>query len=138
MHLELKISDIPLLKTELRKSHPNIKASKRIEAAARGCSYKSYAAMRTDLQRGSIVIEPNNTVFNDYLGLMPNTEKSLRSLSHAFLRLILRQILEIETSLTSHGFDSAIPRFAEDRKLTFEQRIEKFEERRLGSGPIKF
>lgn len=130
MHLEINIDDLPHLKTDLRKSHPDSKASQRIEAAARGCGFKSYAAMRTALEAGPQVVEPYDTVFNDYLGICSKDEKPLRSLSHAVARTAVRRALELESLLTERGFDSVVPQTSREREMTRDQLRAAFKERR--------
>lgn len=130
MHIQFSLADLPALKTDLRRYHPDKTASERIEAAARGFGFKSYAGMRSALEQGDIIVVPDVFAFYDYLELPTDDLEQMRSLSRAVARIAVRRVMAQDASLTSHGFDSAYPRQPNDWKMTVEERKAALQQRR--------
>lgn len=130
MHIQFSLSDLPALKTELRRYHPDASASERIEAAARGFGFKTYAAMRAGLEQNSLVLSPDPQKFYSYLELPTDDLEKMRSLSRALARIAVRRVMNNDATLTAHGFDSIYPRQPDDWKLTIEERKAAFALRR--------
>ena len=130
MHLELSIDDLPYLKTNLKKYHPEAQASRRIEAAARGLGFKSYAALLHKLKQGPTLVEISDANFCQFLEAQEADGTRNRSLSRSMLRIATNKILEQEPRITARGFDSLRPQTNSEMKMSLEERQAAFEERR--------
>ncbi|WP_264942207.1 hypothetical protein [Sphingomonas canadensis] len=123
------MTDLPALKSDLRKANIDVQAARRIEGAARGFGYGSYATMRLALQDGIQVVEPDDAVFADYIGFTAD-EYGPRTLSRALARVAVRSVMEREPQLTERGYDTVWPRFSDERKMTLDERKAAFAKRR--------
>lgn len=130
MRLPFSLADLSALKSDLRKAHPNVPATRRVEGAARGFGFGSYATMRIALLEGPQMVEPNDAVFAGYIGGIAEGENGPRSLSRAVARIAVRRVMEREPQLTDRGFDSTWPITSDERKMSFDERRTAFEERR--------
>lgn len=133
MRLSLEFDDLDFLKTNLKKYHPQISSSKRIEAAARGLGFKSNASFRAALQDTPQEVVINDLIFSEYLSLPSSKAVSLRSLSRSVLRTTAKKILNANPSITFNGFDSTFPHTSEERNMTIPERQAAFEKRRIKS-----
>lgn len=108
MRVTICASDLDTIKAELQLSHPDIKPSLRIEAAARALGYNTYGGLRAALGAGAIEVEPNDACYRTFLDLPAETDRgsSVRPLGRAIARIELRKVLDIQTRLTCRGFDS--------------------------------
>jgi len=108
MRIAISISDIQAIKADLRKAHPETKPSNRMEAAAVGLGFKTYAGFRATLTNGPIFVEPNDSIYYSRLGVSDavGTSCSKRVLSRAIWRIPLCRVLDEHPDLTQCGFDS--------------------------------
>lgn len=130
MQLLLSIDDLSSLKSDLRRSHPDVPSTRRIEGAARGLGFGSHATMLHALSLGPQLVQPNDRGFATYISLGNDCEELPRTLSRAIARAAVRRVMAQELQLTSHGFDSVWPRNPDERKLSRAERQSAFERRR--------
>ncbi len=130
MRLSLSNSDISSIKHHLGKAFPSVSPSKRIEAAAKGLGYNSYAAMRKQLSIAPSCVAPNETVFLKSLGLESANDNDGRGFSRSMAKVVVERILNEHQSLTPRGFDHSGIVYDSDRSLTFQGRQLEFEYRR--------
>jgi hypothetical protein len=130
VHLPLMIEELPALKSDLRRAHLNVSATRRIEGAARGLRFGSYATLRAALQEGPCVVQPDDDVFATYVLHKPDGDELCRTLSRALARAAVRRVMQQEPQLTERGYDSPYARSSEERKMSHVERRAAFARRR--------
>lgn len=131
MRHSLSFSEIKFLKTELKRVCPEVTASHRIEAAARGFGYLSYAAMRSSLTAGEISIDIDDVAFENYLHIHnAQCAFKLRRLTSAICRLKAATVLRIYPTLTVVGFDNPYRANRSERHLNSSELEQNFANRR--------
>ena len=106
MRITLAADDLPSIKTYLHRSLPDHKPSLRVEAAARGLGFTTYAGLRNALSAGPIAVSADDRRFCAELGI-PIDNRFNRFLSRSLARVELHRILDAHAMLTQRGFDSA-------------------------------
>lgn len=108
MRITLTSDDLPSIKTYLHRVLADHKPSMRIEAAARGLGFTTYAGMRRALSAGAVTVSADDRRFCAEIGLPFETERDFnRFLSRAIARVELHRVLDAHPMLTQRGFDSA-------------------------------
>lgn len=108
MRITLTSDDLPSVKTYLHRVLPAYKPSRRIEAAARGLGFTTYAGLRKALSTGPVTVTADDRRFCVELGIPFETERDFnRFLSRAIARVELHRVLDAHPMLTQRGFDSA-------------------------------
>lgn len=132
MRVQIADSDLSAIKSNLRKAHPALKPSHRIEAASIGLGFNSYAALRAALASGPITVEADDKVFSERLNVryIIDDYTTERALSRAIGFIELRRILDEHPELTERGFDSAWHGSHDDRRKPFKERLALFNARR--------
>lgn len=132
MHLLVHESDLPAIKESLRKEHPETRPTQRIEAAARGMGFSTYASFLTALRPGGLPVSIGDGVYCSSLGVSPisGDDKCVRYLSRAIARAMLRKVLDEHPELTQRGFDSIWQGSRDELRKPKEEREALFRERR--------
>lgn len=107
MHLTLSSEMLDILKNHLRYLLPTTGSSRRMEALARGCGFRTYGGLRAALAEGPVYVLPDEGVFLKFLGNpIIVSERADRPLGHAIARSLLDGVLDRHPTLTERGFDS--------------------------------
>src|SRR5437763_13263725 len=101
MRITITSDDLQSIKEYLHRSLPNHKPSHRIEAAARGLGFTTYAGIRAALAGGPISVEADDQRFCSILDIpFEADERFNRFLSRSLARVELRRILDANSMLT--------------------------------------
>lgn len=131
MRVTLSSDDLPSIKAYLHSLLPGHKPSLRIEAAARGLGFTTYAGLREALSAGPVSVEANDRCFCAKLDLSFEIEEKFnRFLSRAIAKVELHRILDAHSSLTQRGFDSAWMRVSGEMDKPLKERLALLAERR--------
>jgi hypothetical protein len=131
MRITITSDDLQSIKEYLHRSLPNHKPSHRIEAAARGFGFTTYAGMRAALSGGPISVKADDERFCSILDIpFEADERFNRFLSRSLARVELRRILDANPMLTQRGFDSAWMRVSSEIGKPLPERIALLNERR--------
>ncbi|MGC6500822.1 MAG: hypothetical protein ACON4C_11565 [Henriciella sp.] len=103
MRVYLSASDIPVVKRWLRQAIPNVQASIRTEAMARGFGFNTNAALLAEVKTGNVSLEVNEIKFVDFLHQRGSNPPD-RTLPRAVIRTLIEPVLEANPRLTTHGF----------------------------------
>jgi hypothetical protein len=131
MRVTLNTDDLPSIKAYLHCSLPGHKPSLRIEAAARGLGFTTYAGLRDALSAGAVTVSADDRRFCAELGIpFEIDERFNRFLSRAIARIELHRVLDAHRLLTQRGFDSAWMRVSGEMDKPLNERLTMLEERR--------
>lgn len=131
MRVTLNTDNLQSIKTYLHRSLPDHKPSLRIEAAARGLGFTTYAGLRNALFKGDVTVSADNRRFCAELSIpFEIDERFNRYLSRAIARIELHRILDTQRLLTQRGFDSAWMRVTGEMDKPLSERLTMLEERR--------
>jgi len=131
MRIVLTSKDLLSIKEYLHRKLPTHKPSLRIEAAARGLHFATYAGLRQALSAGPVIVAADDRRFCAELGLPFETENTFnRFLSRTIARVELHRILDAHASLTQRGFDSAWMRVSCEMAKPLNERLALLKERR--------
>jgi hypothetical protein len=126
MKLTVSLSEIELMKADLRAALPDVKSSHRVEALARGLGWSTNAAMRAELGLGPAEASADEDAFSGYL-----REHSFDAPKGGVTRILarcgIRRAMDLDAQLTHFGYG-----VFHDRKQTPEERRAKFAENRAG------
>ena len=103
MRVSLSASNIPAVKRWLRQAMPDVQASIRTEAMARGFGFNTNAALLTAVKTGNVSLTVNEIEFVEFLQQRDLSALD-RILSRAIIRTLIESILEANPRLTTHGF----------------------------------
>jgi hypothetical protein len=133
MRITLSTDDLPSIKAYLHRSLPDQKPSLRIEAAARGLGFTTYAGLRNALAAGAVTVSADDPRFCTELGIpFEIDDRFNRFLSRALARVELHRVLDAHSTLTQRGFDSAwMPGVGCERDKSPKERRALLAERRL-------
>lgn len=107
MKVYLNPTHVPALKRRLRDALPNLGASVRIEAVARGLGFNTYAGFQARLNTGHLVADFDEPAFIDFLRER-DAHAEPRTLQRCVIRALLEPVIESDARLTTHGF--GVPR----------------------------
>lgn len=108
MRITLTSDDLPSIKAYLHRVLPDHKPSLRIESAAHGLGFTTYAGLRQALSAGPVVVAADDRRFCAEIGVPFEGERDFnRFLSRAIARVELHRVLDAHPMLTQRGFDSA-------------------------------
>lgn len=132
MHLLVHESYLPFIKESLRKSHPETRPTHRMEAAAKGLGFSTYASFLTLIKSSPQRISVDDEMYCAALGVSAiiNGEKRARYLSRSVARAMLRKVLDENPELTLRGFDSIWQGGRDELRKPKEEREALFENRR--------
>lgn len=132
MHLLVHESGLASIKESLRKAHPETRPTHRVEAAAKGLGFSTYASLLSSLKTGALSIAVDDEVFCASLGSEHASTDNMpfRSLSRAIARAMLRKVLDEHPELTLRGFDSIWQGNRDELRKSKEEREALFMERR--------
>lgn len=131
MRVTLAAHDLPSIKKYLARSLPPHKPSLRIEAAARGLGFTTYAGFRNALSVGPVTVSADDRRFCAELGIPFEIEHRFnRFLSRAIARVELHRVLDAHPMLTQRGFDSAWMRVSSEMHKPLSERLALLSERR--------
>jgi len=132
MHLLVHESDLPSIKESLRKAHPETRPTYRMEAAAKGFGFFTYASFLTLLKTGALQVSINDQAYCSSLNLpaVLDGDRHARYLSRAVARAMLRKVLVEHPELTLRGFDSIWQGGRDELRKTKDEREALFMERR--------
>lgn len=132
MHLFVCESDLSSIKESLRKAHPKTRPTHRMEAAAKGFGFASFASFLAKLKTKSLPIVVDDQTYCAKLHVPSINEGSAcRCLSRAVSRSMLRRVLDDFPELTLRGIDSIWQGVGNEMKLPKIDRERLFNERRL-------
>lgn len=130
MRLQLSLADLDSLKTDLFGASPQVPLMRRIEGAARALGFNTYNGLRVALADGPKIVEPDDRVYAEFLGIATTPQDPCRVVSRAIARIAVRRALEAEPQLTQRGFDSTAPTTSDERRMSIPERQAAFRERR--------
>lgn len=138
MHLLAHESDLPSIKECLRKAHPETRPTHRMEAAAKGLGFSTYASLLSSLKKAELPVSIDDRAYCSNLNVpaVLDGDRHARYLSRSVARAMLRKVLAEHPELTLRGFDSIwqgnhneLHRPKEEREVLFmERRLEACED----------
>ncbi len=132
MRVTLNGSDLDLLKTHLRLANPDLSPSQRIEAAAKGLGYTTYAGLRAALMERAVEVEANEKLYCELLEIDRRVDSrfAVRPLGRALAKIELSRALKEHENLTERGFDSVWLGGSDELALPFADRVRLLKVRR--------
>lgn len=121
MRVYLNSNHVRILKRRALEAMPNVSASCRVEALARGLGFNTYAGLRSALNAGSVLAEIDEKAFTEHLH-RKGTQVGPRVLQRVIIRTLLEPIIEANPWLTTHGF--GVPRHRYSTAEAFREEME--------------
>jgi len=103
MKVYLNHDHLAVMKRRMREAVPNLGASARMEAIARGLGFNTYSGMRTALSAGPVTAICNEAAFVNFVQERGEFT-SPRVLQRTVIRTVLEPIVEANGKLTTHGY----------------------------------
>lgn len=107
MKVYLNTTHLAALKRRFRDALPNVGASTRIEAIARGLGFNTNAGFRDRLNSGHLVADFDEPAFIEFLQER-DAHAEPRTLQRCVIRAVMEPVIESDKRLTMHGF--GVPR----------------------------